>query len=361
MGNTQAKYNELERKIVDRCINRILVRIGKTTSAKTGPPPFLKIKNIIKKIAETVMPASVPFQPDFNNFIVEDLPTTAKYTSSSYVQINSVTFGLLRVYLSLMDALPDVYEEKNYENVIHAIFVAGRISGNRVCVYILATACMLVGEDPNEFMDYFKNLGEYHKAAATFHRVAVYNSGGKSLLSRFDIKIVPLDLEPVRYSIPDSNTGVNHFHELKTKLLEPDDQLCLSHGTTATQLESEYNRRYQNLSSGEHCEMRLMRFYEESDSAKMLPLDYFGLSEPSCFSCDFVLKNLGMGHPEHGPSQPKYFVSGTSGKVDATWRFPGIRYTDPAYTERIWSIEASLLEKLWWPAVDKFLEMLCVE
>lgn len=360
MGNTQAKYNELEHKIVDRCIDRILIRIGKITSAKTEPPLFLKIKNIIKKIVETVMPASIPFQSDLNNFIVEDLPTIAKYTSSTYVQINNVTFGLLRVYLGLVDALPDVYEEKHYEHVIHAIFVAGRISENRICVHILATACMLVGEDPDEFMNYFKNLGEYHKAAATFHRVAVYNSGGKSLLSRFDVKVVPLDPEPIRHSIPDSITRVNHFHELKTRLLLP-DQLCLLHGTTATQLESKYNHRYQNLGSREHCEMRLMRFYEESKSTKMLPLDYFGLSEPSCFSCDFVLKNLGMGHPRRGPFQAKYFVFGASGKVDATWKFPGIRYTNPAYTDKIRSIEASLLEELWWSAEDKLLEMLCAE
>lgn len=360
MGDTRAKYDELEHKIVDRCIDRILARIGRITSTETGPSPFLKIKNIIKKIVGTVMPASVPFQPDFNNFIVEGLPTTAKYTSSNYVQTNSVTFDVLGVYLGLVDALPDIYEEQYYEHVIHAIFVAGRISENRVSVYILATACMLVDEDPEEFINYFNNLGEYHKAASTFHRVAVYNSGGKSLLSRFDVKIVPLDLEPVRHSIPDSSTSVNHFHELKTRLLLP-GQLCRSHGTAATQLESEYNHRYQNLCSEEHCEMRLMRFYEESKGAKILPLDYFGLSEPSCFSCDFVLKNLGIGHPKRGPFQAKYIVSGTSGKVDATWKFPGIHYTNPAYTDRIRSIEASLLERLWWPAGNMLLEMLYAE
>lgn len=142
-----------------------------------------------------------------------------------------------------MDALPDAYEGQYYGNVICAIFVARRISAHQVWLHPCYSlhACRREPGRVGRLLQ--KNSGNYHKAAGTFHKIAIYNSGGISLLSKFDVKIVPLDQGPIRHNIPDSNAGTNHFHELKMILLQP-DQLYLSHGTTATQLESKYNRRH---------------------------------------------------------------------------------------------------------------------
>lgn len=357
----EAKYRELECKIVERCIDKILAQTRKITSAEMGPSPFLRAGRIIWKILVTVTPDSIPFQPYLDNSTLEGISATTKYTSSSYVEVNLMVLGVLKVYFELVDAFPDVYEEHHFENLTHAMFIAGRVGDQGVCEYIITTACTLVDERPDELIGYFKNLGDYHEAAVVFHQMAIYSYHGKYILSGFDIKIVPLGLEPVHHNILGLNTGVNHFRELKTKLLHPDHQYLL-HGTATAHLESEYNHHYENLCLEEHCEMRLMRFYEENKSAEILPLAYFGLNKPSCFSCDFVLKNLGLaGQSKRGSSSAKYFVAGTSGEVDATWKFPRIQYTDLADTNRIQSIEALLLEELKKSAEGRLMGILHAE
>lgn len=360
-GNVEAKYKELEYKIVERCLSKILVQTRKTVSAETGPSPFLRIRRIIRKILGAVEAGSIPFRPRLGNSALEGLPWVSRYTSSSCVQINGMILAVLKVYLELVDTFPDVYGEENYENVAHVIFIARQVSGCGVCEYVLTTACTLVGENPDELIDYFRGLGDYHEAVIVFYQMAIYTYRGKYILSGFDIKIVSLDLEPVCHNIPNSSAGADHFHELKTKLLHPDHQYLL-HGTAAAHLESKYNNRYQHLSLEEHCEMRLMRFYEENKSAEILPLAYFGSSKPSCFSCDFVLKHLGLaGKSKRGSSSAKYFVPGTSGKVDATWKFPRIQYARPADTYRIQFIEALLLEELKKSAEGSLMETLRAE
>lgn len=351
-----ANFRQLERMIVDRCINRILVQIGKTIIAETGPSPFLMIKRTIKKILKTVEPDSIPFQRGFNNFFMGGLPAPTPYTSSSYVEINRMIFGILSYFVNMVDSFPDVYRREYHEIVVRIIFIATRISDDKVCDYILGSACVLVNENPDEFRSYFSNLGQYHQAANIFYHVATYSFGGKSLLSGLDIKIVPLDLEPIHR--PDLDTGINHFRELKTKLLPPDQQ-CLLHGAAAAQLELDYNHHYQCIHLEEHCEMRLMRFYEENKHVKILPLAYFGLSKPSCFGCNFVFYHLATAkYSGPGLSPVKYSVFGSSGKVDITWKFPKVQYNNPVDIGRIQAIKALLLEALRESAEGRLMEVL---
>lgn len=340
-------------------IFKILGRIGKFPRGKAKSSTYLHIRNTINVISQDVKPEFIQFNYSLRNFPVDI--THEQYTPKNHVAINHRILEVLCRYRKSVDKLPATFEEKHYRGLGLVIFAAANLRQTRVCAYVIGSACKLIGEDGDEFLEYLGKVGTYYRALKTFHTLATRCFTNGPLFTKFEVKVVPLD-SLKGHAV--TTSSANRFQDLKIQLLRPDQQL-LFFGAPAKLLESEYNSRIRKLVLKEHCEMRLLRFYEEGRSDCVLAVNHSGISKRSCYCCNFVLKYLQnpkyLNDPEHLNSPAttaEYRTSGTHGKVYAAWAFPQINYSNNANSKRLRSIESSLINTLKSSATDRLTWML---
>lgn len=255
---------------------------------------------------------------------------------------NAIVVRLLEM-AELIQELELAYACTSMESMCRVVWIA-TLCKSKVHMEMIRIMCNnitdigfpFVKTDFDFFSTYLSRIATYYPARGTFHTL-----GPKfNLFTGKRVVITAIDSLQQETTVDPSSSQVSTFDVFKSALLSADD-LAKFHGRHSKRLENEYTRRRENLEIREHCEMRLLCFHEENPDMKPLQ-NYLGISEHSCFNCDFVLRLLQddgylcpfvVSQPgrkkRQKPASPAVYnvVPGYhTRKVSADWKFPAIDY-----------------------------------